>query len=236
MWTPLSPSEAWLWSVVAAYAMGSVSFAILVSRLRGLADPRSYGSKNPGATNLPRSGDRLAAGLTLAGDAVKGAVAVAVGWSLLGEDWTGLALTGLAAFLGHLYPIWHRFQGGKGVATALGVLLALSAPVGLACLATWVLVFKASKISSLSALSAAVLAPLWWWAIGPEAGPWAQLAVVTMTALLLVRHQQNIRDLLAGREMRSSLRAASADEPQTGLPTEAAPVPTESEGQPPRQS
>lgn len=239
MLTAFSSDDAWLvalWLMVAAYAIGSVSFAIVVSRLRGLADPRSYGSKNPGATNMLRTGDRLAAALTLLGDAAKGAAAVALGWALVGEDWVALSLTGLSAFFGHLYPLWHRFQGGKGVATALGVLLAFSAPVGLACLITWVVVFKLSKISSLSALSAALLAPIWWWLLGPNGGLVAQIVVMVMAALLLYRHKQNIKDLRAGREERSSLRAANAAESQTPQPVVATPSHPESEVQPPKQS
>lgn len=239
MLTAFSAEDAWLvtlWLMVAAYAIGSVSFAIVVSRFRGLADPRSYGSKNPGATNMLRTGDRLAAALTLLGDAAKGVAAVALGRHLVGEDWVALSLTGLAAFLGHLYPLWHRFQGGKGVATALGVLAAFSLPVGLACLATWLTVFKVSKISSLSALTAALLAPIWWWLLGPQGGLVAQLVVMTMAALLLYRHKQNIKDLRAGREERSSLRAANGAEPQTPPPDAQTPVRSESEAQPPRQS
>jgi len=224
------------WLLLVAYGLGSISAAILVSRVRGLADPRSYGSKNPGATNMLRTGDRLAAGLTLFGDALKGWLAVKLGAVLLGEIWPVLCAVGLVAFLGHLFPLWHRFQGGKGVATALGVLLALSAPVGLACLASWILVFKLSKISSLSALSAALLAPIWWGVLGPDGGLASQLLVMTMAALLLYRHKQNIRDLRAGREERSSVRTASADAPQSGPPDAAVPGPSESAGQPPRQS
>ncbi|MEY2776063.1 MAG: hypothetical protein RLY30_161 [Pseudomonadota bacterium] len=224
------------WLLLVAYGIGSISAAIVVSRVRGLADPRSYGSKNPGATNMLRTGDRLAAALTLLGDALKGWLAVKLAALLMGEVWPVLCAVGLVAFLGHLYPMWHRFQGGKGVATALGVLLALSPAVGLACLVSWLVVFKLSKISSLSALSAALLAPIWWWLLGPEGGLAAQLMVMVMAALLLYRHKQNIRDLRAGREERSALKAANAAEPQSGPPDAAAPAPSESEGQPPRQS
>lgn len=224
------------WLLLVSYGVGSISAAIWVSRLRGLADPRSYGSKNPGATNLLRTGDRLAAALTLLGDALKGWLVVQLAAALLGQVWPVLAAVGLVAFLGHLYPLWHRFQGGKGVATALGVLLALSPPVGLACLASWLGVFWLTKISSLSALTAALLAPIWWWVLGPDGGLPAQLAVMIMAALLLYRHRQNIRDLRAGREGRSSLKAASEGAHPSDPPDEAVPGPSESAAQQPRQS
>lgn len=205
------PSPDWLpflWIALSAYLVGSISFAILVSRFRGLHDPRSYGSKNPGATNILRSGDKQAAALTLLGDAGKGLLVVWLVGELLSPNTPrdlALALAGLAVFLGHLYPIYFRFQGGKGVATALGVLLGLSATLGLATLATWLLVFKLSRISSLSALSAASLAPLYlllgW---GPvSSGDWQNplfAAVLIMVSLLLIRHRENIRGLLAGSE------------------------------------
>lgn len=183
-----------------AYLIGSVSSAILVSRLRGLADPRSFGSGNPGATNMLRTGDKKAAALTLTGDAGKGAIAVLLAaWAgAEGGSPTTPALAAIGVFLGHLFPVFFGFKGGKGVATALGVLLALSWPVGLAILGTWLLVFVTTKISSLSALTASALAPLvWFWAHGMDAVFWAVLA---MTVLLLIRHHKNIRDLLSGSE------------------------------------
>jgi glycerol-3-phosphate acyltransferase PlsY len=183
-----------------AYLIGSVSSAILVSRLRGLADPRSFGSGNPGATNMLRTGDKKAAALTLIGDAGKGAIAVLLAaWAgPEGGSPTTLAMAAIGVFLGHLFPVFFGFKGGKGVATALGVLLALSWPVGLAILGTWLLVFVTTKISSLSALTASALAPLvWFWAHGMDAVFWAVLA---MTVLLLIRHHKNIRDLLSGSE------------------------------------
>lgn len=191
-----------------SYLLGSVSFAIVVSRLRGLADPRSYGSGNPGATNMLRSGDKTAAALTLLGDAAKGLLAVVMVRLLflpaaasLDEAQLWLAAGAGAVFLGHLYPVFFRFQGGKGVATALGALLGLSPLLGLLVLLVWLLVFGITRISSLSALAAAVSAPIL------AALPWAGFfqtpvwwAVLLMSLLLLLRHRSNIRDLLSGKE------------------------------------
>ncbi len=185
--------------VLAAYLMGSVSSAVVVSKLRGLADPRSYGSGNPGATNMLRSGDKLAAALTLLGDAAKGLLAVLLVPRLMGSDSPALlAAVALAVFLGHLWPVFFGFRGGKGVATALGVLLGLSIWVGLACLASWLLVFRVSRTSSLAALVAASVAPLAWWALhGLEP---VFVGVLLMTMLLVWRHRTNIRALRAGVE------------------------------------
>ncbi|MFZ5474160.1 MAG: glycerol-3-phosphate 1-O-acyltransferase PlsY, partial [Pseudomonadota bacterium] len=159
--------------LVAAYLIGSVSFAIVISRLYGLPDPRGHGSGNPGATNVLRTGRKSAAALTLLGDALKGVVAVLLArWAT--EAW-GLPghvpyLAALAVFLGHLFPVFFGFKGGKGVATALGVLLALNLWLGLACAATWLLVFALTRVSSLSALVAAGLAPLYgYWLVGGAA-------------------------------------------------------------------
>jgi acyl phosphate:glycerol-3-phosphate acyltransferase len=191
-----------------SYLLGSVSFAILVSRLRGLADPRSYGSGNPGATNMLRSGDKAAAALTLLGDAAKGLVAVVMVRLLFLPTATSpdeadlwLAAGALSAFLGHLFPVFFRFKGGKGVATALGVLLGLSPLLGLLVLAVWLTVFGITRVSSLSALSAAVAAPVL--AGLPWTGWFASpiwWAVLSMSLLLLLRHHSNIRDLLSGKE------------------------------------
>ena len=144
-------------AILAAYCLGSVSFAVLVSKLMRLPDPRSYGSKNPGATNVLRTGSKVAAALTLLGDAGKGAVAV---W--LASYFTDqlAAQSALAAFLGHLYPVFHRFQGGKGVATAAGVLLALDWRIGAGTIATWLIIALFLRYSSLAALVAALFAPL----------------------------------------------------------------------------
>lgn len=184
-----------------AYLLGSLSFAVIVSRAMGLADPRSYGSGNPGATNVLRSGSRRAAIATLLLDALKGVAAVMLARLLapgLGAGATFVACAGVAAFLGHLYPVFFRFRGGKGVATAAGVLLAAEPRLGLACLAAWIIVAALTRYSSLAALAAAALAPLidvlgW----GPS-GRTAALA--TLSALLAWRHRENIRRLLAGTE------------------------------------
>jgi len=184
--------------IVAAYFLGSVSFGILVSRLYGLADPRTVGSGNPGATNVLRSGRKSAAALTLLGDALKGWFPV---WLALQSNmlmWV-VAAVGLAVFFGHLYPIYHRFKGGKGVATALGVMLAVSLWLGLACLLTWAIVFAVSRISSLSAIVAAALSPLFAaWLLLPYKD--YVLMVLVMAIMLVWRHRSNIQKLLAGTE------------------------------------
>jgi glycerol-3-phosphate acyltransferase PlsY len=190
-----------LLTLVAAYLIGSVSFAVLVSRLYGLPDPRSFGSGNPGATNVLRTGRKSAAALTLAGDAAKGAVAVLLAaWASRAyglPDWTP-ALAALAVFAGHLWPVFFGFQGGKGVATALGVLLALEPWLGLACLATWLTVFGFTRISSLSALTAAGLAPLYAWLLRHDLA--LSGAMVALAVLIVWRHRANIRKLLRGEE------------------------------------
>lgn len=193
--------------VTFSYLIGSLSFAVIVSRLMGLSDPRSYGSKNPGATNVLRSGNKKAAVLTLLFDAVKGWVPVV--WVLQHGAAFGLsegtaAAAGLAAFLGHLYPIFFRFQGGKGVATALGVLMGVSPLLGLVVALTWLGVAWFFRYSSLAALLAAILAPvyyalaadvLWWNFHGPVFG-----LLCAMGILLVWRHRDNVNRLLAGTE------------------------------------
>jgi len=195
-------------AIVLAYLLGSVSFAVLVSRTMGLADPRSYGSRNPGATNVLRSGNRIAAALTLLGDGAKGWVAVALArtygprWGL---DEGTIALVALAVFVGHLYPVFHRFHGGKGVATAAGVLLALHPLLGAGALVTWLLIAFFFRYSSLAALVAAVFAPLWdLFLFGP--GPNA-LAIAAMSALLVWRHRGNLAKLVQGKESRIGSRS-----------------------------
>ncbi|WP_024299583.1 glycerol-3-phosphate 1-O-acyltransferase PlsY [Methylomicrobium lacus] len=186
----------WLF-VPAAYLIGSVSSAIIICRLMGLPDPREQGSGNPGATNVMRIGGKKAAGITLLGDLLKGLIPV-YGANLFGVPGELLAATGLAAFLGHLYPVFFGFKGGKGVATTIGVLLGYSWFLGLAFVATWLVIYKISKISSLSALIAAVLAPAYaWFIIG---SPTLVAASALMTAILLWRHKSNIERLLAGEE------------------------------------
>ncbi|MGH8736594.1 MAG: glycerol-3-phosphate 1-O-acyltransferase PlsY [Burkholderiales bacterium] len=189
--------------VLGAYLLGSVSFGIVVSRALALPDPRSYGSKNPGATNVLRSGSKSAAVLTLLGDAGKGVLAVWLADALSGSaavDGLTAPLAGLAVFAGHLYPAFYRFRGGKGVATAAGVLLGFDPSLGLATVATWIVFVLFFRISSLAALAAALFAPFYaWWLFGLR----PLVAVVLAIALLLVwRHRANIGRLLAGAEPR----------------------------------
>lgn len=189
---------------IAAYLIGSISFAVVVSRIFCLSDPRTYGSRNPGATNVLRSGNRKAAALTLLGDGFKGWLAV---WLAMrfgpryGIGDIGIALVTMAVFLGHLWPLFFRFTGGKGVATALGVLLALDVWLGLATLATWLAIAWAFRYSSLAALVASVSAPFYYGLLRGGADS-ILLAVLFMSALLLYRHHRNIANLLAGRESR----------------------------------
>ena len=186
----------WL-QVPIAYLVGSVSSAIIVCRLMGLPDPRAEGSGNPGATNVMRIGGKKAAAITLAGDALKGLLPVLIA-KLLGVESLLLAAVVFAAFLGHLYPIFFEFQGGKGVATSLGVSLGVSWLLGLTVLGTWFLVYKISKISSLSALVAAVLTPIYAWLIVGDS--YLVAVFVLLSVVLLWRHQSNIKRLLAGEE------------------------------------
>ena len=186
--------------VILCYLIGSLSFAVIVSRACGLPDPRSYGSGNPGATNVLRSGRKMAAVLTLFGDGAKGWVAVFLAQQLAaqwGVDERGVALAALAAFLGHLYPVFFGFKGGKGVATAAGIMLALNLWFGLAVVATWLMVFAVSRISSLSALIAAISAPIFasFFLSRISVG-----LVLVLAALLIWRHRSNIRNLRQGKE------------------------------------
>jgi glycerol-3-phosphate acyltransferase PlsY len=199
----MNPSLATLAAIAGAYLVGSISFAVVTSKLFGLPDPHSYGSGNPGATNVLRTGNKAAAALTLAGDGVKGWVAVWLA-QRLGASWgdASLATAGaaLAVFLGHVYPVFHRFAGGKGVATAAGVALALSWQLGIALAAVWLAVALLFRMASLASLAAAVLAPL----LGLYfIGNWPEAWVLFPIAVLLVwRHRQNIRKILAGKERR----------------------------------
>jgi len=198
-------------ATIGSYLIGSLSFAVIVSRLMGLNDPRTYGSGNPGATNVLRSGNKAAALLTLVCDALKGFVPVFVVDQFgarvgLGEGTT--ALVALAAFLGHLWPVFFRFQGGKGVATAAGVLLGINPWLGLATLATWLIVAAFFRYSSLAAIVAAVFAPFYQlliWGGGPAA-----IAITVMGLLLLWRHSANIQKLLRGTESKIGQKTAVA--------------------------
>ncbi len=199
----MNPTLATLAVIIGAYLLGSISFAVVVSKLFRLPDPHSYGSGNPGATNVLRTGNKAAAALTLAGDGVKGWLAVWLAHHL-GASWgdASLATAGaaLAVFLGHVYPIFHRFAGGKGVATAAGVALALAWQLGLALAGIWLAVALLFRMASLASLAAAVAAPpLAVYFIGNWPEAWALFPI----ALLLVwRHRGNIRKILAGQEHR----------------------------------
>ena len=197
----LSNSGMWIDTalVVLAYLFGSVSSAIIICRLLGLPDPRSQGSGNPGATNVLRIGGKKAAAATLAGDMLKGLIPVLIARAA-GADVTVQSLVAVAAFLGHLYPVFFRFQGGKGVATALGVLLGLHWPVGLMTIGTWLVVAKVFRISSLAALVAMALTPAYVWWLRPE--PVLLGAIGFMTVLLFWRHRSNIQALVHGQEGR----------------------------------
>lgn len=190
----------WLF-VPAAYLIGSISSAILICRLMGLPDPREQGSGNPGATNVMRIGGKKAAGITLVGDLLKGLLPVYIA-KVLNVPVEILAATGLAAFVGHLYPVFFGFKGGKGVATSLGVLLGISWWLGFAVIITWLAVYKLGKISSLAALCASTLSPVYTWFIIGDARFVAVASI--MTIILLWRHKSNIQRLLAGVEGKST--------------------------------
>ena len=188
---------------VAAYTLGSVSFAVLVSKLMGLPDPRSYGSSNPGATNVLRTGNKLAAALTLIGDAGKGALAVALTVLYTGQSAIAgfdAPLAGAMAFLGHLYPAFHGFRGGKGVATAAGVLLSLSLYLGLGTLATFGIIVFFFRLISLASIIAAVFAVFWSWSLFGLAPITPVVGAISL--LLIWRHRDNIVRLARGAEPR----------------------------------
>jgi glycerol-3-phosphate acyltransferase PlsY len=195
-------------AAVAGYLIGSISFAVVVSKLMRLPDPRSYGSKNPGATNVLRTGNRVAAVLTLAGDALKGFVAVVIALVYLPES---APYVGLAAFLGHLYPLFHRFQGGKGVATAAGVLFGFDAWLGLGTIATFAIIVAFFRYVSLASMVAAVFAVFFSWFIGLSIA--TTLGVAVMAALLVWRHKDNIRRLVAGTESKLGQKKATPPDP-----------------------
>ena len=198
-------------AVVASYLVGSLSFAVIVSRLMGLSDPRTYGSGNPGATNVLRSGSKAAAILTLVLDALKGflpvALVVRLGPSYGLGEWT-IAGVALAAFLGHLWPVFFKFKGGKGVATAAGALFGIDPLLGAATLATWLIIAAFFRYSSLASIVAALFAPFWYLlTTGPDA---IAIAVFVMGALLVWRHSANIKRLFAGTESRLGRKASVA--------------------------
>lgn len=189
---------------VAAYLIGSLSFAVIVSRAFGLPDPHSYGSGNPGATNVLRTGKKLAAALTLAGDCGKGVAAVLLARVFaadFGVGTAGIALAALAVFLGHLYPVYFRFKGGKGVATALGILCAVNLWLGLATLASWLVIVLIFRMVSLASIVAALFAPFYTaWLFGTASA--LLPSVLAIAALLIYRHKENIQRLLEGSESR----------------------------------
>ncbi len=197
-------------ALLAAYLIGSLSFAVIISRLMGLADPRSYGSGNPGATNVLRSGSKPAALITLALDALKGYVPVLL-VLVYGPRWglgeAAAAFAGLAAFLGHLYPVFFRFQGGKGVATAAGVLMAINPGLAVATLLSFAIVLAFSRYVSLAAIVAAAFAPFYQaliWGVEP-----ALLAIAVMSLLLVWRHEGNLRKLITGTESKLGQKVAA---------------------------
>jgi glycerol-3-phosphate acyltransferase PlsY len=204
-------------ALLAAYLVGSLSFAVITSRLMGLADPRSYGSGNPGATNVLRSGSKPAALMTLALDALKGYLPVLL-VLIYGPRWglgeTEAAFAGLAAFLGHLYPVFFRFKGGKGVATAAGVLMAVNPALAAATLLSFAIVLAFSRYVSLAAIVAAAFAPFYQaliWGVEPSL-----LAIAIMSLLLVWRHEANLRRLIGGKESKFGQKSAA---PKGALPT-----------------
>jgi len=207
-------------AILIGYLIGSLSFAVIVSRLLGLPDPHSYGSGNPGATNVLRTGHKAAALLTLAGDAAKGWFVIWLAREVgpaYGVDESGAVLTGLAAFLGHLFPVYFRFKGGKGVATAAGILFAISPWLGLGTLATWLIIAVFFRYSSLAAVVSALFAPVWALYLNSFRFDLTIDAICAMSALLVWRHRANIRNLLNGKEGRIGERR-TGKEPPAGAP------------------
>lgn len=192
--------------IISAYLMGSLSTAIIVCKLMGIDDPRTVGSKNPGATNVLRHGGKKAAFFTLLGDLLKGLIPVIVA-KYLGLDYSGLVLVGIAAFLGHLYPIFYKFQGGKGVATAIGVFLGINFGAGLAVVATWLIMAKGFKISSLAALIATALSPFYFYAF-TNSHP-LTFGITFIAVMIFWRHRSNIENLLSGKE--DKIKASKED-------------------------
>lgn len=199
----VSPPLALLLTAVLSYLLGSIPFGVVITRALGLGDLRQIGSGNIGATNVLRTGNKGAAAATLLLDAAKGGVAVLVARAMVGPDAAQIA--GLAAFLGHLYPVWLGFRGGKGVATFLGTLLALAWPAGLAACATWLATAAVGRISSLAALVASALAPVWLWMLGY---PQMVGLSILLAALVFIRHAANIARIRAGTEPRIGRKSA----------------------------
>ena len=198
-------------AIIAAYLIGSLSFAVIVSKYYGMDDPRTYGSGNPGATNVLRSGKKKAAALTLLGDAVKGLIAVILARCLqdtLNLSGATIALVAIAALVGHMWPIFFNFKGGKGVATALGVLLALSPATALLCALIWLVMAFGFKVSSLAALVATICAPIFAFFMMPHAS-WAWVTVF-IAALVLYRHKSNIQNLIQGKESKIGDKAGKS--------------------------
>ena len=199
--------------IVIAYLIGSISFAVVMSRVFGLSDPRTYGSKNPGATNVLRSGNKKAAIATLIGDAAKGWLAVWLAQHFadqFGVGDVGIALVAIAVFLGHLFPIFFKFVGGKGVATLLGVLIGLNVWLGLATLVTWLVIAYAFRYSSLAALVAAVFAPFYYGLLFGTSEKEKLIAIFVMSALLLFTHRSNIANLIAGKESKIGSKSGAS--------------------------
>ncbi len=197
-----------VFAVFAAYLLGSLSFAVIVSKIMGMADPRSYGSGNPGATNVLRSGRKTAAALTLLGDTLKGYAAVLLAQvfaTTFAWNDTVIAIVAVAVLVGHMYPVFFGFKGGKGVATAVGVLFALSWPTALVCAVVWLVLAFGLKISSLAALVATLIAPLAAWYFLPQKS--YVIAVVVIALLVLYRHKSNIVNLWQGKESKIGNKA-----------------------------
>ncbi|MDO5069715.1 MAG: glycerol-3-phosphate 1-O-acyltransferase PlsY [Neisseria zoodegmatis] len=201
--------------ITSGYLIGSLSFAVIVSKFYGMDDPRTYGSGNPGATNVLRSGKKKAAVLTLLGDALKGLAAVLLARYLqepLALDNATIALVGVAALVGHMWPLFFRFKGGKGVATALGVLLALSWPTALVCALIWLVMAFGFKVSSLAALVATVLSPILAFFFMPyDSWVWSTVAIAL---LVLYRHKSNIQNLMSGKEGKIGEKVEKSDSEQ----------------------
>lgn len=190
--------------VVLAYLIGSLSAAIITCKIMGLPDPRTTGSNNPGATNVLRIGGKKAAIFTLVGDLLKGLIPVVIVKLIFPAESLLIALTALAAFLGHLFPVFFQFKGGKGVATALGCIIGLNLWVALCAFGVWLAIFLPTRISSLSALTAAVVAPVFLWLFDASAS--VVIAIIIMDILLIIRHKENIQRILKGEEKKMTFK------------------------------